>query len=57
MEENSKVNSEEHPIDVLNSEEDKIPEPLARKEDSKNNQLVLMKAQTWDRESHGLYDY
>lgn len=57
MEENSKINSEEHPIDVLNSEEDKIPEPLARKEDSKNNQLVLMKAQTWDRESHGLYDY
>lgn len=38
-------------------EEAKIPEPMIRREDSKNGQIVLMKAQTWDRESHGLYDY
>lgn len=38
-------------------EEDKIPEPMIRRADSKNNYIVLMKAQTWDRESHGLYDY
>lgn len=38
-------------------EEDKIPEPVIRREDSKTNMIVLMKAQTWDRESHGLYDY
>jgi hypothetical protein len=38
-------------------EEDKIPEPVVRREDSKTNMIVLMKAQTWDRESHGLYDY
>ena len=38
-------------------EEDKIPEPMIRFEDSKSSLLVLMKAQTWDRESHGLYDY
>lgn len=39
------------------SEEEKIPEPMIRREDSKNSLIVLMKAQTWDRESHGLYDY
>jgi hypothetical protein len=38
-------------------EENKIPEPLMDREDSKSNMIVLMKAQTWDRESHGLYDY
>jgi hypothetical protein len=38
-------------------EEEKIPEPMMRREDSANSLLVLMKAQTWDRESHGLYDY
>jgi len=38
-------------------EEDKIPEPMVRRNDSRNSLIVLMKAQTWDRESHGLYDY
>lgn len=38
------------------NEEDKIPEPMVRREHS-NISIVLMKAQTWDRESHGLYDY
>jgi hypothetical protein len=38
-------------------EEEKIPEPMIRREDSKNSLIVLLKAQTWDRESHGLYDY
>ena len=38
-------------------EEEKIPEPLVRRNDSKTNVIVLMKAQTWNRESHGLYDY
>lgn len=42
---------------ISDHEEDKIPEPLAQYEDSKSSSLVLMKAQTWDRESHGLYDY
>jgi len=38
-------------------EEEKIPEPMVRREDSKSSYIVLLKAQTWDRESHGLYDY
>lgn len=39
------------------ADENIIPEPMIRREDSKTNLIVLMKAQTWDRESHGLYDY
>jgi hypothetical protein len=38
-------------------EEEKIPEPMVRRDDGKNSLIVLLKAQTWDRESHGLYDY
>ena len=38
-------------------EEEKIPEPMIRREDSKNSLIVLLKAQTWDRESHGLQRY
>lgn len=38
-------------------DEEKIPEPMIRHEDSKTNVIVLMKAQTWNRDSHGLYDY
>ena len=38
-------------------EEEKIPEPMIRREDSKNSLIVLLKAQTWDRESHGLQSY
>jgi len=38
-------------------DEGKIPEPFIRNNENKTNLIVLMKAQTWDRESHGLYDY
>jgi hypothetical protein len=42
--------------------QDQIPEEnklnLGRQASSEeNNQVVLIKAMTWDRESHGLYDY
>ena len=38
-------------------EEDNIPEPMVRRHTSQSSIVVLMKAQTWERESHGLYDY
>jgi hypothetical protein len=50
-------NSGSNSAEDLRPEEDKIPEPVVRREDSKTSLIVLMKAQTWDRESHGLYDY
>eukprot|EP00343_Euplotes_focardii_P008135 CAMPEP_0205819118 /NCGR_PEP_ID=MMETSP0206-20130828/1330_1 /ASSEMBLY_ACC=CAM_ASM_000279 /TAXON_ID=36767 /ORGANISM="Euplotes focardii, Strain TN1" /LENGTH=194 /DNA_ID=CAMNT_0053112279 /DNA_START=6 /DNA_END=587 /DNA_ORIENTATION=+ len=57
MEEISKDLNIEISGEEFRTEEDKIPEPVIRKEDTKPNLIVLMKAQTWDRESHGLYDY
>ena len=53
----SNNSNEQDQFDENRTEEDKIPEPMIRREDSKTNMIVLMKAQTWDRESHGLYDY
>lgn len=57
MEEKDKINNNEALDNEPRPEEDKIPEPMIRPEDGKTNLIVLMKAQTWDRESHGLYDY
>ena len=40
-----------------NNEDEKIPEPMNPSSSANTNIIVLTKAQTWNRESHGLYDY